>query len=109
MMEDIVLLETKLANPKKQVFVLQFPVGEFDMVVFDPGAGCCQIYEIKHSAEIVPQQIRHLIDEKKCEQTKHRYGPITGKYVLYRGKEQVVQDVQYRNVETYLREIKEKK
>ena len=109
MMEDIVLLETKLANPKKQVFVLQFPVGEFDMVVFDPGAGCCQIYEIKHSAEIVPQQIRHLIDEKKCEQTKHRYGPITGKYVLYRGKEQVVQDVQYRNVETYLREIKDKK
>ena len=106
MMEDIVLLETKLANPKKQVFVLQFPVGEFDMVVFDPGAGCCQIYEIKHSAEIVPQQIRHLIDEKKCEQTKHRYGPITGKYVLYRGKEQVVQDVQYRNVETYLKEIK---
>ena len=109
MLEDIVLLETKLANPKKQVFVLQFPVGEFDMVVFDPGAGCCQIYEIKHSAEIVPQQIRHLIDEKKCEQTKHRYGPITGKYVLYRGKEQVVQDVQYRNVETYLREIKDKK
>ena len=109
MMEDIVLLETKLANPKKQVFVLQFPIGEFDMVVFDPGAGCCQIYEIKHSAEIVPQQIRHLIDEKKCEQTKHRYGPITGKYVLYRGKEQVVQDVQYRNVETYLREIKDKK
>ena len=109
MMEDIVLLEIKLANPKKQVFVLQFPVGEFDMVVFDPGAGCCQIYEIKHSAEIVPQQIRHLIDEKKCEQTKHRYGPITGKYVLYRGKEQVVQDVQYRNVETYLREIKDKK
>ena len=25
MLEDIVLLETKLANPKKQVFVLQFP------------------------------------------------------------------------------------
>ena len=32
MMEDAVLLETKLANPKKQVFVLQFAVGEFDMV-----------------------------------------------------------------------------
>ena len=29
MLEDIVLLETKLANPKKQVFVLQFPVGEW--------------------------------------------------------------------------------
>ena len=34
MLEDIVLLETKMADPKKQVFVLQFPVGEFDMVVF---------------------------------------------------------------------------
>ena len=109
MMEDIVLLETKLTNPKKQVFVLQFPIGEFDMVVFDPNAGCCQIYEIKHNAEAVPQQVRHLIDEKKCGQTEHRYGTITGKYVLYRGKEQVVKDVQYRNVETYLKEIKAKK
>ena len=49
MLEDIVLLETKLANPQKQVFVLQFPVGEFNMVVFDPEAGSCQIFEIKHS------------------------------------------------------------
>lgn len=31
-LEDIVLLETKIANPKKEVFVLQFPVGEFDGV-----------------------------------------------------------------------------
>ena len=72
MLEDIVLLETKLANPKKQVFVLQFPVGEFDMVVFDPEAGSCRIFEIKHSEEAVPQQYRHLIDEQKCAQTEHR-------------------------------------
>ena len=55
MLEDIVLLETKLANPEKQVFVLQFPVDEFDMVVFDPEAGSCRILEIKHSEEAVPQ------------------------------------------------------
>jgi Holliday junction resolvase-like predicted endonuclease len=48
------------------VFVLQFPVGEFDMVVFDPEAGSCQIFEIKHSEEAVQQQYRHLIDEQKC-------------------------------------------
>ena len=65
MMEDIVLLETKLANPKKEVFVLQFAIGEFDMVVFDPAAGSCEIYEIKHSTEAVPQQYRHLTDEQK--------------------------------------------
>ena len=107
MLEDIVLLETQLAHPKKQVFVLQFPVGEFDMVVFDTEAACCQIFEIKHSEEMVPQQYRHLIDEEKCAQTEHRYGPITGKFVLYRGTNQCVGEVQYRNVEDYLREMKE--
>lgn len=107
MLEDIVLLETQLANPKKQVFVLQFSIGEFDMVVFDPEAACCQIYEIKHSEAAVPQQYRHLIDVEKCAQTEHRYGPITGKFVLYRGANQRAGEVQYRNVEDYLREMKE--
>lgn len=105
MLEDIVLLETKLANPKKQVFVLQFSVGEFDMVVFDPVAGSCQIFEIKHSTEIAPQQYRHLIDEEKCAQAEHRYGPITGKTVLYRGENRVIEGIQYQNVEEYLRNI----
>ena len=105
MLEDIVLLETKLANSKKQVFVLQFPVGEFDMVVFDPEAGSCRIFEIKHSEEAVPQQYRHLVDPEKCAQTEHRYGPITGKFVLYRGKSQVVDGIQFQNVEEYLRSL----
>ena len=105
MLEDIVLLETKLANPKKQVFVLQFPVGEFDMVMFDPEAGSCCIFEIKHSKEAAPQQYRHLTDAEKCAQTEHRYGTITGKFVLYRGKSQVVDGIQYQNVEDYLRSL----
>lgn len=106
MMEDIVLLETKLANPKKKVFVLQFPIGEFDMVVFDPAAGSCQIFEIKHSAEVVPQQYRYLIDEEKCAQTEHRFGPITGRFVLYRGKNRVLGNgVVYQNVEEYLKQL----
>ena len=105
MLEDIVLLETKLANPKKQVFVLQFPIGEFDMVVFDPEAGSCQIFEIKHSEEVVSQQYRHLINEEKCAQTEHRYGSITGKFVLYHGESQVIDEIQYQNVEEYLRNL----
>ena len=106
MMEDIVLLETKLANPKKEVFVLQFPIGEFDMVVFDPAAGSCQVFEIKHSAEGVPQQYRHLIDEEKCAQTEHRFGPITGRFVLYRGENRVLENgVVYQNVEEYLKQM----
>lgn len=44
MMEDIVLLETKMAFPKCEVFKLVFAHGEFDMVVFDPDAASCAIY-----------------------------------------------------------------
>ena len=106
MMEDAVLLETKLANPKKQVFVLQFAIGEFDMVVFDPTTSSCEIYEIKHSTEVVPEQTRHLVDEEKCLMTEHRFGTITGKYVIYRGLETDVNGVQYLNVEKTLCELK---
>ena len=105
MMEDIVLLETKLANPGKQVFVLQFPVGEFDMVVFDPAAANCEIFEIKHSAEVVPAQYRHLVDPQKCAETEHRFGPIMSKTVLYRGESKIVDEVKYENVEAYLRKL----
>lgn len=94
MMEDIVLLETKKARPNCQVFKLVFSVGEFDMVVFDPQAASCEIYEVKHSDQMVPQQYRHLIDEKKCEATEFRYGTITGKYVIYRGKAETADGVQ---------------
>lgn len=106
MMEDAVLLETKLAKPKKQVFVLQFAIGEFDMVVFDPATSSCEIYEIKHSTEVVPEQMHHLIDEEKCAMTEHRFGTITGKYVIYRGPAETMGDVQYLNVEEYLCRLK---
>ena len=62
--KDAVLLETKLAKPKKQVFELQFAICEFDMVVFNPSTSACAIYEIKQSTEDVPKQMHHLIDEE---------------------------------------------
>ena len=102
MMEDIVLLETKLANPHKEVFKLQFAVGEFDMVIYDPETVSCEIYEIKYSKEIVPNQYRHLINKEKCAETEHRYGTITGKYIIYRGTTTESEDIQYLNVEEYL-------
>ena len=113
MMEDIVLLETKLSKKNCEVFRLQFAIGEFDMVVFNPDEGTCEIYEIKHSKEVVPQQCKHLLDEQKCKNTEFRYGTITGKYVIYRGattslvKEGVEtqEDVAYLNVEEYLKKL----
>ncbi len=103
MMEDIILLETKIAKPDKKVFKLQFAVGEYDMVVFDPKTLTCQIYEVKYSTEQVPEQYRHIIDEDKCAMTSHRYGDITGRYVIYRGDSTEVDGIQYLNVEEYLK------
>lgn len=103
MMEDIVLLETQIARKDAQVFHLQFAVGEFDMVVFHPDTASCEIYEIKHSTEIVPEQSRHLRDEMKCAETASRFGTITGKYVIYRGETHNVDEIEYVNVEEYLK------
>lgn len=113
MMEDIVLLETKLSKKNCEVFRLQFAIGEFDMVVFNPDEGTCEIYEIKHSKEVVPQQCKHLLDEQKCKDTEFRYGTITGKYVIYRGATtslvqagvEISEDVAYLNVEEYLKKL----
>lgn len=113
MMEDIILLETKIAKKDCEVFRLQFAVGEFDMVVFNPNEGNCQIYEVKHSNKIVLQQCKHLLDTKKLKETEFRYGPITEKYVIYRGENAFLKDVvknieenvSYLNVEEYLKQL----
>lgn len=105
MMEDIVLLETKIAKPDQKVFKLQFAVGEFDMVVFDPKTLTCKIYEVKYSKERVKNQYRHLVDEKKCQMTSHRYGDIEGRYVIYRGEHAEMDGIEYLNVEEYLKSL----
>lgn len=105
MMEEIVLLETKIARPEMQVFQLQFAVGEFDMVVFDAKHACCEIYEIKHSDKVADEQRRHLLNPKKCAETEFRYGKILSKNVIYRGADVSVQGVRYLNVEKYLEKL----
>ena len=107
MMEDIVLLETKISNPNKQVFQLQFAVGEFDMVVVDNKNVTCEIYEIKHSKEQVKEQYRHLIDDEKIKKTELRYGKIIKKVVIYRGNDAILENgIEYRNVEEYLKSLR---
>ena len=102
MMEDIILLETKLFYPEKEVFKLQFSIGEFDMVIFDPKTITCEIYEVKHSKEIHPNQYRFLIEEEKLEQTEFRYGKITRRCVIYSGESRIENNIEYKNVEEYL-------
>jgi hypothetical protein len=105
MMEEIILLETRLASPDKKVFKLQFPIGEFDMVVCDTRELTCRIYEVKYSKEQVAEQFRHLNDDEKCSMTSHRYGDIVGKYVIYRGEPAECDGIKYLNVEDYLKSL----
>lgn len=103
MLEEIILLETyKTADKTREVFKLQFPIGEFDMVIHDKAANTCELYEIKHSSETASRQTRFLNDSKLCQETEHRWGTITQKTVLYRGENKTIQDIHYLNAEAYL-------
>lgn len=104
MLEDIVLLEVKKTlSQNKEVFKFKFDLGgEYDMIIFDKNNYTCAIYEIKHSDKVVKEQTRHLNDTEKLNKIEHKYGKITKKVVLYRGKEQKVNDISYLNVENFL-------
>ena len=104
MLEDIVLLEVCKAAPSTmEAFKFKFDAGgEFDMVIYDKAGQNCRIYEIKHSTETNEKQTLHLRDAEKCQIVEKRFGPISGKFVLYRGKDTFAEGVQYLNVENFL-------
>ena len=104
MLEDIVLLEVRKTAPSTmEAFKFKFDAGgEFDMVIYDKTSQNCRIYEIKHSTEANEKQTLHLRDAKKCQIVEKRFGPISGKFVLYRGKDMLAEGVRYLNVENFL-------
>lgn len=108
MLEDIVLLETNKALSRSQeVFKYKFATGgEFDMVIVDKNELTCRIYEIEHSDKVVDKQTRFLLDKGKCDLIEFRYGKILEKSVLYRGETKKVGQIQYKNVEEYLIELR---
>lgn len=111
MLEDIVFLETKRAyGSKRNVFKLKFASGEFDMVIQDKAKKQCEIFEIKHSKQIVSTQYRHINNEEKIVLTEAQFGKVVRKCVLYRGESQVLEnDVEYKNVEEFLKELADAK
>ena len=104
MLEDIVLLEVCKAAPGTvEAFKFKFDDGgEFDMVIYDKTAQDCRIYEVKHSTEVNEKQTIHLHDAEKCRIVESRFGPIRGKFVLYRGRDTSIEDIRYLNVEEFL-------
>ena len=107
MMEDIVLLETSRSLPKdKRAFKLTMSASEFDMVIYDDEHDTCELYEVKHSAEIVEHQYHVLTDEDECALVEKKYGTIIKKCVLYRGKPSTLDNgIEYQNVDEYLKQL----
>ena len=106
MMEDIVLLDRiKTLRRGKRAFKLFLSRREFDMVIYDTEANTCEEYEIKHSIEKSPNQTRALLDEELNREVKAKYGQVTRKCVIYRGDNSIVGDVEYLNVQDYLKSL----
>ena len=105
MLEEIVLLET---SNRKQKGYLNFKYffmqgGEYDLVSFNVFEKTLDLYEIKHSKEITfDNQIKYLISDNMNNKIQEQFGKINGRYVLYRGEDQTIGNVQYLNVEKYL-------
>lgn len=107
MMEEIILLETIKTLPRtKRAFKLLLSRGEFDMVIYDSEHNTCELYEIKHSDKLVPEQYHVLLDDERCKEVEHRFGSITKRCVLYCGDDfDIGNNVIYRNVEKYLKSL----
>jgi hypothetical protein len=114
MLEDIVLAEAIRAIPyrrdkysQQRVFKLVFPRGEFDMVLLDPEAATCRLYEIKHTTERDDGQLRHLTDHTKLAYAERAYGTILSRTVLYRGSSFThASGIKYVNVGKWLKNVK---
>lgn len=105
MLEDMVLLETSRALPKtRKAFKLTMSRSEFDMVIYDEKSDSCELYEIKHSKQVVTNQYHALNDAEECDLVEKKYGKIVKKCVLYRGAHLELENgVIYDNVESYLK------
>ena len=106
MLEEIVLLESKLSLKNKEVFKLQFNFGEYYMVIYDKELASVNLYEIKYNDEVFEEQYKHLLDEEKNNLVESYFGKINKRCVIYRGKTKKVNDIQYINVEDYLLKLK---
>ena len=111
MLEDIVLYETARVLPRgKRAFKLMVETeagsyGEFDLAIYDSERDECQLFEVKHSTERVPEeQCRHLANGEMIASCERRFGKVVSRTVLYRGEDAEVEGgITYRNVETYLK------
>ena len=82
-----------------------------DVFLLPAGSNQPEASELYHKVAQTADEVyayRHLLDQEKCDKTEQRFGPIRGRYVLYRGEDVALENgVHYRNVERYLNDLPE--
>ena len=103
MLEEIVVYQTFQSGI--DAFKVMFPIGEIDLVSLDNQKQETSLYEVKYSTETHPRQSVFLHDEEKLSILERAYYPIVKKAVLYRGESKRIDDIDYINVEEYLKSL----
>ena len=106
LLEEIIILDINNRNNKNiKAFKYKFDIGELDLIIQNTNTNTCEIYEIKHSNKIsFDKQTKNLLNENKCKIIENQIGKIVKKGVLYRGKTQKVNNIEYINIEEYLKQ-----
>ena len=105
MMKDIVLLDRSRTLPNgKRAFRLRLSRREIDMVIYDRQANVCEEFEIKNSRKAVPEQTRAQDVELNAE-VEAKYGKAVRRSVIYRGESRMDGEIEYLNVEEYLKSL----
>lgn len=106
LLEEIIILDINNRNNKNiKAFKYKFDIGEVDLIIQNTNTNTCEIYEIKHSNKIsFDKQTKNLLNENKCKIIENQIGKIVKKGVLYRGETQKVNNIEYINIEEYLKQ-----
>ncbi|MBE6143672.1 MAG: helix-turn-helix domain-containing protein [Erysipelotrichaceae bacterium] len=105
MIEDIVMLELSKKNKEYHMETFKFIAseGEIDCIFLDRDKLQIDLYEVKYSKTIDKNQCRHLENKRIIDLLKYRYGKIKSKNIIYRGKTTKVGDINYINIEEFLK------
>lgn len=72
-----------------------------DMILVDIQKNESYLFEVKYSNQIVEEQTKHLRNEHFTQYVDENFGKVTGRFVLYTGESNCMNEIPYLNVEKY--------
>ena len=105
MLEEIINIALIKKYNKKDYDIFKYRFirgGEFDIVVVNNKNHDVDLYEIKHTSNINSNQTKYLDDNNMLNAISYSFGNIKNKYVLYKGDNKKINDINYVNIERFL-------